>query len=226
MSAPMNCKERLQACLIMNDLSIPFDNKVIMILGARRDIVLTALLQVIRAGYPEAFLCWACLMNLSKLEDGRFFLLCFQPPEARMHHVLDNPLSMLRSIESMMMKYSQYSLSEGKSAEGLAMHSAVGMLCNITTMPDAALLVSKTAIPALVASLLHSSPKPVCRWTPGCLEDFSLSLLVQLTHAPESRRALQHESEKLCSYLASLSREQGIHGLRAATITCQVKLKD
>lgn len=202
-----------------------------MLLGPQRNVILTALLQIIRDGLEETYVCCACLLNLSKLQDGRLALISFEPPNSHItnNDLLRNPHSLLQTIEFSLSRYSElYShttvhAKTTTTVQGLAVHHIVGMLLHLTNdLPEVALLVCQTQIPKLIAFLISKSNKPLCKWTSGCLEDLSLALLVHVTSDPNCTKTLLLSSDRIGSSLERLSQQKGIHGLRAATIICQL----
>lgn len=222
--------------MIMNDISVPYDNKAVMALGEHSDSILSALLDIVRAKYAEAHFCCACLMNLSGIDDEKEFLLRFEPLESTqltsenlaLGNPLHNPLSLLRSVETYLVAcmLPDPGITQNNNlivTKGLAAQSAVAMLHNLTVSTDAAVLVANTQIPTVLATFVQNSPRLVCKWNRGSLEDGALSLLVELTSYPEARQAMMPQAEKLCECLEKVSSERGIYGMRAAAITCHLK---
>jgi hypothetical protein len=84
-----NDETRRMACLILNQLSLPFQNKKVMVFGSNgsgqvtgevyghgsvnngheSDVLIENLVHVIKLRLPETYLCCICLMNLTYLES-------------------------------------------------------------------------------------------------------------------------------------------------------------
>jgi hypothetical protein len=220
---PDSSKERRLACLILNDLSIPFDNKAVMVLGEQRDVLFMTLLEVIQNGYPEAYLCCVCFMNLSILDDGKTQLMNYEPPKLAYQAPLNNTSSLLRVMEQMMTKYAPFLLSSVVSVEGEAVRWAMGMFLNLSTVPENDILIVQTTIPSLAVQFLQSTPHPLCKWTRDSLEDYCLSLLGKVVRFPGSLKLLKRHHSELGSSLEHLVEEKGIHSMRASLIICQLK---
>ena len=67
------------ACLALNNLSIPTENKRAMALGPASAAVIGGLCQVIAEDKQELYLCCICLMNLSFLEASVVAMLRHSP---------------------------------------------------------------------------------------------------------------------------------------------------
>ena len=70
---------RRLACLTLNNLSTPMENKAVMVLGQHSHRLVETLLHVIETASPESHLCMICLYNLSFLDDGVDVLLSYCP---------------------------------------------------------------------------------------------------------------------------------------------------
>ena len=66
-------------CLILNNLSIPHDNKRVMVKERGAKKLIGNLCHVIASGNKEAFLCCIILMNLSFYEPGLVIIGQFSP---------------------------------------------------------------------------------------------------------------------------------------------------
>jgi hypothetical protein len=215
---PDSSNERRLACLILNDLSIPFDNKAVMVLGEQGDALFKTLLEVIQHGYPEAYLCCSCFMNLSILEGGKRHLMNYEPSKLACQAPLNNTSSLLRVMEQMMTKHAPFLLSPLVSVEGQAVRWAMGMFLNLSTVPENDLLIVQTTVPTLAVQFLQSTPHPLCKWTRDSLEDYCLSLLAKLVRFPGSLKLLKRHHSELGSSLKHLVDEMGIHSMRASLI--------
>jgi len=70
------------ACLVLNNLSVPIENKAVMALGQWGDRLLAALVSIMRRDLPETYLCCTCLANLTFLPDAVGIAINFVPPVA------------------------------------------------------------------------------------------------------------------------------------------------
>lgn len=57
-------------CLTLNQLSLPFQNKKVMVFGNASDLLIENLLKIINQRLPEAYLSCICIMNLTYLESA------------------------------------------------------------------------------------------------------------------------------------------------------------
>lgn len=215
---------RRLACLILNNLSIPFENKRAMV---GDDALLNALLEVMRPPLPpETYLACICLMNLSFLEESHQKLMhyCPSPPDL----AVENPLSLLRTMENMMKTYVPL-LVETKeqqqvSVEGEAVRWGTGLIRNLVAEQHShhhAQLVSSTKLPYYMLLCLRESPKPLSQWKTDSLEDLALLVLLNLAKWPESCQQLQNLQAQ--SYLRHIDGKGGIHDMRASWIRCSLE---
>ena len=70
---------RRLTCLTLNNLSIPFENKAVMVLGPGSKLLLQKLVLLISLRVPEAYLCCICLVNLSYMEDAIDIFMNYSP---------------------------------------------------------------------------------------------------------------------------------------------------
>jgi len=91
------------ACLALNNLSIPTENKGVMALGPVSDDVIGGLCRVIQEDKEESYLCCICLMNLSFLEACITTILKYSPVTEGSVPLtpLENPDSLLRVLEKL-----------------------------------------------------------------------------------------------------------------------------
>lgn len=232
----MDLEERRLICLILNNLSIPFDNKAVMVLGPNGTNLVQVLLDTINGGNPETYLCCVCLMNLSILEDSKKVLTSYIPP-TKLNNAkseggassdpLENPRSLLRTLEHMMAIYSTFLTSpQVVSVESQAVLWSMGLLRNLSTQPENAVLIAQTTIPSLAGSCIQNSPNPLCKWKRDSLEDMCLGFLVCLVQSSEAIRILKKSHNGLISSLKDIAGEPGIHGMRASLVSNQLASKD
>jgi hypothetical protein len=221
-------------CSILNDLSIPYDNKAVLVLGPQKDMLLSSLLHVIQQYYPEScYLSCACLMNLSILEDSKSVLMHYELPNSSelssatksKESSLDNPSSLLRLFQSMMSTYIPLlttTSTDVVSVESLAVRYATGFFRNLATVDEHAMLIAETDIPLLLSQYLAAAfqIKPLCKWTEDSLEDLALSLLGMLVRVPETRTHLErhHDAEMKANLQEIANDGEGIHSMRASVI--------
>jgi hypothetical protein len=236
--------QRHVACLALNNLSIPLENKRVMALGSSSGQLISALCRVMEQEVQEAYLCCITLMNLSFLEDSIDNILQYYPvPEGKelIDSPLDSPHSLLRILEKVLTRYSSGSTSntahnqdkEDKpliapskdpkirrpapgSQESEYFRWACGLISNLAKSEENALLIAKTGIPgSLVVNIKHAGP--ASQWPKNCLEDFSLSAILNLSQFPFSRERLQDVSASY--FLRPIMKEGGLMGLKA-TMAC------
>ncbi len=65
-----NGNTRRLICLTLNQLSLPFQNKKVMVFGNASDLLIENLLKIINQRLPEAYLSCICIMNLTYLESA------------------------------------------------------------------------------------------------------------------------------------------------------------
>ncbi|KAL7529628.1 hypothetical protein ACHAXR_003064 [Thalassiosira sp. AJA248-18] len=62
--------DRRLICWTLNNLSIPYENKLAIALGAHSANLFQAITMVIQANLPESYLCCICLLNITFLADA------------------------------------------------------------------------------------------------------------------------------------------------------------
>lgn len=205
--------DRRYACLTLNNLSIPFENKAVLVFGPSSDVLLDAILTKIQSGCKESYLLCILLMNVSYLDDAKLKLVEY-------NGALDNEKSLLRTMELLLKTYSRFLAKKVLSVEGEAVRWTTGLLRNLTCIETGARLVAKTTIPSFVLAYVRDSNKPLHQWTEDSLEDLSLQVLVNLAKYPESAECLkslnaQHAFDDIVG-------KGGIHDVRASFL--QVRL--
>ncbi len=103
---------------------------------------------------------------------------------------LDDPTSLLRSLENLMRDQQPFLMSTVISAESESIRWSIGLLRNLTKKDRHCAMVAKTEIPSLVLSFLEKSPRPIDKWRKDSLEDQALGLLGQLAVSKESNESL------------------------------------
>ncbi|KAL3816572.1 hypothetical protein ACHAXA_003812 [Cyclostephanos tholiformis] len=178
------------ACLALNNLSIPTENKRVMALGPASSAVIGGLCKVIAEDKQESYLCCICLMNLSFLEASITTILQHSPAVDGSDPLppLSNPDSLLRVLERLLKNAPAVPKSGSGKSEGVRW--ACGLIKNLAKSEENAALIGKTDIPRCAVLNVQNSSSPPGRWTSNSLEDFSLFVILNLAQWPVSRQAL------------------------------------
>lgn len=205
------------ACLALNNLSIPTENKRVMALGPSSSAVIGGLCKVIAEDKQESYLCCICLMNLSFLEASITSMLQHSPvPEgADPLPPLNNPESLLRILEKLLKNAPAVPKSGSGKSEGVRW--ACGLIKNLAKSEENAALFGKTDIPKCVVGNIRSATVPPSRWTSNSLEDFSLFVVLNLAQWPVSRQALIEAGA--IDIIKPIVSEGDLQGLKA-TMAC------
>ena len=205
------------ACLALNNLSIPTENKRVMALGPASEDVIGGLCKVIAEDKQESYLCCICLMNLSFLEASITTILQHSPVAEGADPVapLDNPNSLIRVLEKLLTNTPSVPKSGSGKSEGVRW--ACGLIKNLAKSEENARLFGKTDIPKCVVENIRATTAPPSRWTSNSLEDFSLFVVLNLAQWPVSREALI-ESDAV-SVVKPIMSEGDLQGLKA-TMAC------
>lgn len=178
------------ACLALNNLSIPTENKRVMALGPAAKDVIGGLCKVIAEDKQESYLCCICLMNLSFLEASITSILQHSPVAEGNASVppLSNPNSLIRVLEKLLANSPTTPKSGSGKSEGVRW--ACGLIKNLAKSEDNAKLFGQTEIPKCVVDNLRNTNTPPNRWTSNSLEDFSLFVVLNLAQWEGSKAAL------------------------------------
>jgi hypothetical protein len=200
-------------CLTLNNLSIPHDNKRVMVLERGSQKLIGNLCKVIASGKKEAYLCCIILMNLSFLEPATQIIGQFSPKTTLRGPrltPLENPHSLLRILQDL----------TAHAARGTAdFRWAIGLLANLSKFPENALLIGLTGMPRLAIENLALSKVKPSEWKTNSLEDFSLYLLLHLAEA--SKDGLQGALQVVEPVMNC---DNGIQGLKATMICAFLEL--
>jgi len=205
------------ACLALNNLSIPTENKRVMALGPASKDVIGGLCKVIAEDKQESYLCCICLMNLSFLEVAINSIMQYSPVDdgADAAPPLQNPKSLLRVLEKLLTSTpSNAKVGSGKS-EGARW--ACGLIKNLAKSEENAALIGKTEIPKCVVENIRNSTTPPSRWTSNSLEDFSLFVMLNLAQWTGAKKALVDANT--LNVIKPIMKENDLQGLKA-TMTC------
>jgi len=204
------------ACLALNNLSIPTENKRVMALGPASKDVIGGLCKVIAEDKQESYLCCICLMNLSFLEASITSILQHSPdPENSGIPPLDNPNSLLRVLEKLLTNSPAVPKSGSGKSEGVRW--ACGLIKNLAKSEENAAMIGKTDIPKCVVENIRATTAPPSRWTSNSLEDFSLFVILNLAQWPVSREALINSGA--VDVIKPIMAEGDLQGLKA-TMAC------
>jgi hypothetical protein len=205
------------ACLALNNLSIPTENKRVMALGPAAKDVIGGLCNVIAEDKQESYLCCICLMNLSFLEASITTILQHSPVAdgAAPVKALENPDSLIRVLEKLLSNSSSTPKSGSGKSEGVRW--ACGLIKNLAKSEDNAKLLGKTDIPMCVVDNLRNANTSPNRWTSNSLEDFSLFVVLNLAQWDASKDALIDAAA--VEVIKPIMNEGDLQGLKA-TMAC------
>lgn len=204
------------ACLALNNLSIPTENKRVMALGPASKDVIGGLCKVIAEDKQESYLCCICLMNLSFLEASITTILQHSPsPEGKSLAPLENPASLIRVLERLLTNSPAVPKAGSGKSEGVRW--ACGLIKNLAKSEENAALLGKTEIPKCVVENIKGTSAPPSRWTSNSLEDFSLFVILNLAQWPVSRDALVNADT--VDVIKPIMAEGDLQGLKA-TMAC------
>lgn len=204
------------ACLALNNLSIPTENKRVMALGPASEEVIGGLCKVIAEDKQESYLCCICLMNLSFLEASITTILQHSPSlDGKELGPLENPSSLLRVLEKLLTNSPSVPKSGSGKSEGVRW--ACGLIKNLAKSEENAALIGQTEIPKCVVENIRSTTAPPSRWTSNSLEDFSLFVILNLAQWPVSREALVQVGA--VDVIKNIMAEGDLQGLKA-TMAC------
>lgn len=205
------------ACLALNNLSIPTENKRVMALGPASAAVIGGLCRVIAEDKQESYLCCICLMNLSFLEASISSMLQHSPVSegSDLLSPLNNPESLLRILEKLLNNAPAVPKSGSGKSEGVRW--ACGLIKNLAKNEENAALLGRTDIPKCVVNNVRNASSPPGRWTSNSLEDFSLFVVLNLAQWPVSRQALIDAGA--VDVVRPIMAEGDLQGLKA-TMSC------
>jgi len=204
------------ACLALNNLSIPTENKRVMALGPCSRDVIGGLCKVIAEDKQESYLCCICLMNLSFLEASITSILKHSPSENSDTILpLSNPNSLIRVLEKLLSNSPTTPKAGSGKSEGVRW--ACGLIKNLAKSEENAELFGQTDIPKCVVDNLRNTTTPPSRWTSNSLEDFSLFVILNLSQWNGSKSALIDAGA--VDVIKPIMSEGDLQGLKA-TMAC------
>jgi hypothetical protein len=205
------------ACLALNNLFIPTENKRVMALGPVSKDLIRGLCKVIaEEDKQDLFLSCICLMNLSFLEATTTSILLYSPAaDSKEIAPIDNPDSLLRVLEKLLTNSPAVHKSGSGNTEGVRW--ACGLMKNLAKSEKNAAMIGKTDIPKCVVENIHATTAPPSRWASNGLEDFSLFVILNLAQWPVSREALIKAGA--VDAIKPIMSEDDLQGLKA-TMAC------
>lgn len=236
----VSLNDRRQALLILNNLCIPIENKAALIFGEPFEELMDALLAIARSRSSESYLALTTLLNLSYIQDdhGKAAIYNYVQKLNNGANVdaasqygaqlpIDNPLSTIRTLESILQDYVPYIICRRKvnSVELQCCRWSLNILRNlISTIPAFCIAIGQqTAIPALsVQCLAKSDTTNLGSWTRDSIEDACLMILIHICRYDECVQLLQQnvvamdELLAICEEIKNTS--PGIHQLRATAL--------
>jgi hypothetical protein len=160
---------RRSICLILNNLSIPFDNKAVMVLGPSSKVLLLSLLNIILFNLPEAYLSCICLMNLSKMDDAKDIIFYLTQSHA-LHKTQTLPCISPTPIISDTRNWNDFGSKRSRGS----IQSAI--LDDPLSLVRALEALIKSNSPFLISNV-HSVEGEAVRWSIGLLRNFTHSQL-------------------------------------------------
>ena len=142
------------------------------------------------------------------------------------HHssILDDSMSLIRALESLIKSNSPFLISNVHSVEGEAVRWSIGLLRSFTNAQSYCNIICKTTIPMLLIEALKSTPRNVLEWTTDSLEEMALICLCDLVRWAVGREILKNPSVQ--STLDEIANFGGIHGYRASIISTALAMKE
>jgi hypothetical protein len=237
----VSMNDRRQALLILNNLCIPIENKAAILFGEPFELLVDALLAIVRSRSIESYLALVTLLNLSYIQDdhGKVAMFNFVPKlntgkannDAASQYgaqlPIDNPLSAIRTLESILQDYVPYVIRRRKvnSVELQCCRWSLNVIRNlISTIPAFSIAVGQhTAIPALsVQCLAKSDTTNLGTWTCDSIEDACLMILIHICryddciHLLKQNVVVMDELLAICEEIKNTN--PGIHQLRATAL--------
>jgi hypothetical protein len=205
------------ACLALNNLSIPTENKRVMALGPAAKDVIGGLCKVIAEDKQESYLCCICLMNLSFLEASITTILKHSPVDDGAAPVapLNNQDSLIRVLEKLLANSPTTPKSGSGKSEGVRW--ACGLIKNLAKSEENSAMFGQTDIPKCVVDNLRNTNTPPNRWTSNSLEDFSLFVVLNLAQWAGSKNTLMDAGA--VEVIKPIMTEGDLQGLKA-TMAC------
>lgn len=205
-------------CLTLNNLSIPHDNKRVMVMERGSKKLIGNLCKVVASGKKDAYLCCIVLMNLSFLEPAQVVIGQFSPrPSLSIRRPkltpLENPDSLLRILQELL----------AQSSRGTSdFRWAYGLLSTLSRNSENALLIGLTGIPRMAIDNIRQSTLQPAEWSTNSLEDFSLYLILHLAEASKDG-LIVHGALEVAEQVM-ISDTCGIQGLKATMVCAYLEL--
>jgi hypothetical protein len=234
--------DRRQALLILNNLCIPIENKPAIVFGEPFEVLMDALFELILSRSTESYLALVTLLNLSYIQDNHAKVAMYNyiaKPNAGItdnndaqsqygiQQPIDNPLSTIRTLESIVQDYAPYVISRRtvNSFELQCCRWSMNVIRNlINTIPAYAMAVGQsTAIPVFaVQFLIKSDTTNLGTWTRDSVEDACLMILIHTCRHDDCVQVLKSNTnamEELLMFCEELKKTNtGIHQIRASAL--------
>jgi hypothetical protein len=230
--------DRRQSLLILNNLCVPIENKAAIVFGEPFEIFIDTLLELIRIRSTEAYLALVALLNLSYIQDNHGKIAIFNriptlnsadaASQYRYQLPIDNSLSTIRTIESLLLDFVPYATSQHNinSYERQCCRWSMNVIRNlINTIPSHAMSVGhQTRIPVLAVQCLSTSDRTnLTTWTRDSLEDACFMILIHICRYDDCVQLLKNNNSNTMDQLISICEDlkntcQGIHQVRAIAL--------
>lgn len=238
--------QRHIACLALNNLSIPYENKRLILFGSASRDVLSGLCHVISEQNSDSFMALICLMNLSFYQLGVTKILHFSPSDdGGFVSPLTNPKSLIRIIETILTSYptiikaeskkrnywhtiqkkirnnsSNSNMQENHFHRSEFLRWTYSLLKNLTICEQNCNLLGMTEIPKCTTDIIHTSNQPSSCWNRGSIEDFALFCIVNMAQCSVSRQSLMNnDSQAVYMMKPIMTASENIQGTKA-TLAC------
>ena len=212
-------KERRLACLILANLSIPFENKAVMALGNLSLPLFSALYSVIQERSPEAYIACICLANISYLDDALEPIFQFSQTETVLSP-LENSNSACRILERVIQTCPYPPSKATVQSEAVRWTCVILKYCSKSEINCS--MIAKTTIPAYIVGYLNYTKNPLVKWTNGSVEDSSLQIILHMCQWSETKELLKRLNT--VRVLQPIIGKGGIHDYRAVTVTCNLEI--
>ena len=179
------------ALIVLNNLLIPYHNKVIAILSDSVDELLHCLTRIMGRSIPEKVLACICLVNLSLIPESKKPILYYAPiqdwcPELSIY---SNPESTIRILEkNLILKCT--STPVVLSFEKEILRWSCNLAKSVCSCEESANLLSMSDITRNMLNLLRKSSLPPASWDAESVEDAALRGLCEFASWPILRISL------------------------------------
>jgi hypothetical protein len=227
--------DRRMALLLINNLCVPMENKEIILMGEPAEILLPAILRILKEHSDDSYLAAVSLFNLSFYEDAKTTLMTYLPicndlvkDDYSYTRPADNPDSLVRVMESVVKDYAPVVLANPlvHSVQAETCRWSMGTLRNFATHRDNAYIIAQsTVFPQIAAQLVKEfSHHDLALWTRDSLPDACIMLLVHLVKYDDCIALL--DKETIMDSLSVIKTRGGIHAMRAIAVVLRLEGKE